>query len=153
MNIQRFKELIEAYGTRSERWPEADRHAALIFLEADRDAVEIINELRRLDEALDADIVAQSTNLKADILHQISLTTVNHAEKNRDDLFSKLWRWLGPYANGSFVIWRPAIAACIPLLAGVYLGSVVETGSDDQLFEWEEDIYVMGLVSENEEQE
>jgi hypothetical protein len=39
------------------------------------------------------------------------------------------------------------------LLAGVYLGSVVETGSDDQLFEWEEDIYVMGLVSENEEQE
>ena len=77
MNIQRFKELIEAYGTRSERWPEADRHAALIFLESDRDAIEIINELRRLDEALDADIVAQSTNLKADILHQISLTTVN----------------------------------------------------------------------------
>lgn len=153
MNIQRFKELIEAYGTRSERWPEADRPAALIFLEADRDAVEIINELRRLDEALDADIVAQSTNLKADILHQISLTTVNRAEKNRNDLFSKLRHWLGPYPNGSFVIWRPAIAACIPLLAGVYLGSVVETGSDDQLFEWEEDIYVMGLVSENEEQE
>ena len=153
MNIQRFRELIEAYGTRSERWPEADRPAALIFLEADRDAIAITNELRRLDEALDADIVAQSTNLKADILHQISLTTVNRAEQNQDDLFSTLWRWLGPYANGSFVIWRPAIAACIPLLAGVYLGSVVETGSDDQLFEWEEDIYVMGLVSENEEQE
>ena len=50
-------------------------------------------------------------------------------------------------------VWLPAIAACIPLLAGVYLGSVVETGSDDQLSEWEEDIYVMGLVSENEEQE
>ncbi len=45
------------------------------------------------------------------------------------------------------------MAACIPLLAGVYLGIVTETGSDDYLLEWEEDIYVMGLVSENEEQE
>jgi len=153
MNIQRFKELIEAYGTRSERWPEADRNAALIFLQGDRDAIEIVKELRSLDEALDADLVAQPTNLKLDILNQISVTTVNRAEKKQADLFSKLWYWLGPYANGSFVIWRPAIVACIPLLAGVYLGSVIDTGSDDYLLEWEEDIYVMGLISESEGQE
>ena len=44
MNIQRFKKLIEAYGTGSERWPEADRHAALIFLDSNLDANEVIRE-------------------------------------------------------------------------------------------------------------
>ena len=153
MNIQRFKKLIEAYGTGSERWPEADRHAALIFLDSNLDANEVIKEMRSLDEALDADLVTQPTNLKVDILSQISMTPNHSARKHGDDLFAKLWHWLRPYVNGPFIIWRPAIASCFPLLAGIYLGTVMDIGSEDHLLEWEEDIYVMGLISENEEQE
>ena len=45
------------------------------------------------------------------------------------------------------------MAACIPILAGIYLGTMMDTSTDENLFEWEEDIYVMGLVSETTEEE
>ncbi len=57
MNIQRFRKLVEAYGTHSERWPEDDRQAALIFLETDLDAIKIISDFKSLDDALNADVV------------------------------------------------------------------------------------------------
>jgi hypothetical protein len=54
MNAERFEQLIDAYGARPERWPDAEREAAEQWLAATPDAVVRLGEAARLDRALDA---------------------------------------------------------------------------------------------------
>jgi len=55
MDAERFEQLAAAYGGAPERWPEAERDAALAFMAADRTAAErILFEARLIDAALDA---------------------------------------------------------------------------------------------------
>jgi len=182
MDIHKFRKLIEAYGTNSDVWPSDQKQSALAFLNQSHqdltrvsaldnpDASSIIKEFELLDKVLDADIVDESPTLKLAILSKIhqadSVSYENNAivsadtgvknkqpEDKKPGLLNNLWDWLTPSPLGSFVIWRPAMAACIPLLAGVYLGTMVDPLTSDSLAEWEEDIYVMGLVPEFEEEE
>ena len=162
MNIQKFRKLIGAYGTNSEVWPSADKETALRFLDVDPEAKSVVAEFRRLDEILNADMVTESSTLKMNILKQIQSSNITGSDSTSSDstrsdtdtdLIARIWKWLAPQSNGTLVIWRPAMVACIPLLAGIYLGTMMDTSNDENLLEWEEDIYVMGLVSENTEEE
>lgn len=162
MNIQKFRKLLGAYGTNSEVWPSADKETALRFLDVDPEAKSVVAEFRRLDEILNADMVTESSTLKMNILKQIQSSNITGSDSTSSDstssdtdtdLIARIWKWLAPQSNGTLVIWRPAMVACIPLLAGIYLGTMMDTNNDENLLEWEEDIYVMGLVSENTEEE
>jgi hypothetical protein len=157
MNIQKFRKLLGAYGTNSEVWPSADKETALRFLDVDPEAKSVVAEFRRLDEILNADVVTESSTLKMNILKQIQSSNITGSDSTSSDtdtdLIARIWNWLAPQSNGALVIWRPAMVACIPLLAGIYLGTMMDTNNDENLLEWEEDIYVMGLVSENTEEE
>ncbi|MFT6437415.1 MAG: hypothetical protein ACJAVI_005489 [Candidatus Azotimanducaceae bacterium] len=157
MNIQKFRKLLGAYGTNSEVWPSADKETALRFLDVDPEAKSVVAEFRRLDEILNADVVTESSTLKMNILKQIQSSNITGSDSTSSDtdtdLIARIWNWLAPQSNGALVIWRPAMVACIPLLAGIYLGTMMDTSNDENLLEWEEDIYVMGLVSENTEEE
>jgi hypothetical protein len=162
MNIQKFRKLIGAYGTNSEVWPSADKETALRFLDVDPEAKSVVAEFRRLDEILNADMVTESSTLKMNILKQIQSSNITGSDSTSSDstssdtdtdLIARIWKWLAPQSNGTLVIWRPAMVASIPLLAGIYLGTMMDTSNDENLLEWEEDIYVMGLVSENTEEE
>ena len=174
MNIQEFRQLIETYGTNSDVWPPDQKQEALALLQtgnrgaaaadaaaadaAAADAAAVITEFEPLDKLLDADIVDDSPALKLSILNKIhhlefSKVETSDFKNTNPDLLAKLWHWLAPSPNGLFFIWRPAMAACIPLLAGVYLGTIMDTSANETAFEWEEDIYVMGLVTEIEEEE
>lgn len=157
MNIQTFRKLIEAYGTNSKVWPSADKVDALNFLDVDPVAKSVVAEFRYLDQILNADVVTESPMLKVNILNQIENSNTTSADsKSADsstDFITIIWHWLASPSDDTFVIWRPAMAACIPILAGIYLGTMMDTSTDENLFEWEEDIYVMGLVSETTEEE
>ena len=170
MDIQRFKCLIEAYGTNSAAWPVDEKKAALLILESDHRAKNIFMEFSQLDDVLNTDIVNEPIELKSKILGHISnskpaisqpsetATFKQLPQANEDGLLTGIKSWLTSFSNdylnqGSLSIWRPAMAACIPLLAGVYLGTATGSSADDYLLEWEEDIYVMGLVHESEETE
>lgn len=157
MNIQKFRKLLGAYGTNSEVWPSADKETALRFLDVDPEAKSVVAEFRRLDEILNADVVTESSTLKMNILKQIQSSNITGSDSTSSDtdtdLIARIWNWLAPQSNGALVIWRPAMVASIPLLAGIYLGTMMDTNNDENLLEWEEDIYVMGLVSENTEEE
>lgn len=172
MNIQKFRKLIEAYGTNSEAWPSADKVDALIFLDVDPVAKSVVAEFGQLDQILNADVVTESPTLKMNILKRIessnaksldlaianatgfeSTSPESTSTDSNTDLITRIWKWLASPSDDTFVIWRPAMAACIPLLAGIYLGAMMGTSTDENLLEWEEDIYVMGLVSETTEEE
>jgi hypothetical protein len=59
MTPERFRRITEAYGASPERWPHAEREAALALIDArDADALAALDEARALDGLLDAQKVA-----------------------------------------------------------------------------------------------
>ncbi|MCK6449596.1 MAG: hypothetical protein L6R19_01855 [Alphaproteobacteria bacterium] len=54
MTPVRFAELVDAYGADPRRWPEAEREAALAFLERAPEARTTLEAARRLDALIDA---------------------------------------------------------------------------------------------------
>jgi hypothetical protein len=54
MNETRLKRLIEAYGAEPERWPDAERAAAMALLKKSAEARALVAEARRLDRLLAA---------------------------------------------------------------------------------------------------
>jgi hypothetical protein len=53
MTLERFSAMVEAYGARPERWPEAERAAALGLLERSPEAAAVRAAAARLDGLLD----------------------------------------------------------------------------------------------------
>jgi hypothetical protein len=53
MTLERFADLVGAYGARPERWPDAERAAALALLDRSPQARTRLAEAARLDAALD----------------------------------------------------------------------------------------------------
>lgn len=54
MKLERFAELLAAYGAGAERWPESEREAAEALLAASPEARAALADARRLDRMLDA---------------------------------------------------------------------------------------------------
>lgn len=52
MNVQRVRELIEAYGADAARWPEAERDAARTLARATPELADALAEADRLDDVL-----------------------------------------------------------------------------------------------------
>lgn len=52
MNVQRVRELIEAYGADAARWPEAERDAARALARATPELANALAEAERLDDVL-----------------------------------------------------------------------------------------------------
>ena len=53
IDIQRFRQLLEGYGAREDRWPAAEREAALAFMRVSSDARRLHDEASELDRILD----------------------------------------------------------------------------------------------------
>ena len=53
-HLERFTEMIDAYGAEPRRWPAAERSAALAFASADAAAAALLRDAAALDALLDA---------------------------------------------------------------------------------------------------
>ena len=69
MTKERFRELLDAYGANPARWPEAEREAALAFIEASAEARALRDEAVAFDRLIDlADTTPATAQLEARIL-------------------------------------------------------------------------------------
>ncbi len=53
MKIERFKAILDSYGTRSDAWPEAERDVATALIESSADAKNLLEAAGALDRMLD----------------------------------------------------------------------------------------------------
>ena len=53
MKIERFRAILDSYGTRSDAWPEAERDAATALIETSADAKNLLEAGAALDHMLD----------------------------------------------------------------------------------------------------
>ena len=53
MELERFRQILEAYGAVSDRWPDNERDAALALLTRSKDAVWLVEQAQELDLVMD----------------------------------------------------------------------------------------------------
>lgn len=149
---ERLIEIIDAYGADPGRWPANERDEALKRLQADAAAPDVAAAMERageLDGWLETIPVSEaSPGLRRRVLEASE-------QPQALDLLARLIQWLFPAGIESHTwIWRPALAAMLPLMVG-FLGGVT-TATDtatDEWVTWEEEIYLTRIVSLEDEVE
>jgi hypothetical protein len=168
MNSHRFTQIIDAYGSRAERWPQDEREAMHQYISIHASAQQYLHSQISLDALLDADLgvdigVDIGANLTADFgaetgqpslqrrrLEARIMANLPPAFPTRQDnsLADRLLAWLLPGRNkGDF--WRPTLVACLPLLVGLAIGSNVSLETQDDSYTWDEEVYLLGLSADN----
>lgn len=115
MTRERFKMLLDAYGGDPLRWPDAERAAALKFVESDAEARRMIEQERAFDRALDlADTAPVTPELQRKILAAFSQRKFGA----RSLAWFTAWMPTAPQ-------WIPAAAFAASLLLGVGVGALI----------------------------
>lgn len=116
LSMQRFEQLIDAYGSDPRRWPPGERQAALTLVDESPQAASLMQQASWLDNTLDEFEAPAFDQLSARILQQA--LPARHA-----GLFEQVMRWLLPPVSSSMTDWwRPAAVACLPLAMGLFMG-------------------------------
>lgn len=139
--MERFISLAEAYGGDINRWPETVRAEAIEFASKHPECQQILEEASSLDQLLSAFAVPDHnlTNLSARISRQVK----DHKVEQKSSLAEQIVTWLIPSSTSSY--WRPACAACLPLLLGITIGMNMQI---DQEITLDEEISIMALTNE-----
>ncbi len=135
MNIKRFQQLLEAYGTREENWPREEREAARMLLQSNSECERLFQQYQQLDGYLDEYVTRIPAGLSEKILSGLPMPLVD-----------RIISWLIPDVKSE--IWKPAIAGSLPLVVGVILGtstlgSLLDAAEPTD--NWEEEIYLLAL--------
>lgn len=111
MDLERFTQIIGAYGGNPARWPLTERQAALMLLKTSMTAHQLQQEAFALDTVLDTASVSLPTPLlTARILAKIQ-------SRQADS-----WQWLIKWLWGTTItqhLWRPTLAVGLPLIFGL----------------------------------
>ncbi len=141
MTLEEFTKIIVCYGAQSDRWPAAVRDAAIDLTATSTEAQNLLAEYVQLEALLDQQQVPDFPNLESRILSQ-TLPARNHA------LIDRLINWLLP-ATSVRLLWRPVLAASLPLFFGIVVGTFFSFGVDVEAIEtaeyWEDELYMLSL--------
>lgn len=119
VSLARFARIVEAYGAEAERWPEAEREAALALIRAEPKAKARLAAASRLDRAL----AALPQPVPADAAFLKRLATVPHAATPAPASRAAP-RWAGTFAAalGFRTLVPQGLALAAAGLIGVWLG-------------------------------
>jgi hypothetical protein len=145
MSLQRFTALVDAYGGDLGRWPESERKSACLLIEHNVHAQSLLAEASGLDNELDKFVLPAFSGLETKLNNQ--------ALPSHPPLFmERLASWMIPQPGHVLTqLWRPAAAACLPLVLGLYIGGQIEIGAGlkatDVYFvsSEEEELYLISL--------
>ena len=135
MNIERFQQILDAYGARVDNWPGEERQAAQLLLQSNTECVSLLRRYHSVDDYLDEYVSRVPSALRQKILQRLP-----------GSIIDTIVNWLIPDVRSDF--WRPVIAGSLPLVMGVMLGTSTlgdlldSTTVDDN---WEEEIYLLAL--------
>lgn len=146
MELREFTSLLDRYGSSLEDWPGHEAESARRLLEREPAATAALARQREL-ETLICDLPApRFPGLETRIASQPL------PARGRSPL-DRLLGFLLPGAAGARGLWRPAMAACLPLVMGVVLGNYLSFGiiAEDQITQdWDEELMMLSLVMAEE---
>jgi len=138
MTLERFSQLVDAYGSEPKRLPLEELATALKLLEKSIEAHRLQQSASNLDHLLDSvPISVPTAMLRQRILAQRYKEPVQDA-----------WQWFIHWLMGTTVrehFLRPAFALMIPLLFGIFLGFNLADYPTDESILFEEEVSLLAL--------
>lgn len=128
MNIQRVRQIIEAYGAEPARWPAAERDQALAMVERTPELTRLREEAGHLDAALDAFAPAIAPPALRD---RILARTAGTSQRSPSAL-DRFLQWLLAGTPRERIL-RPVMASLLPLLVGFALGAFSPANGADEV--------------------
>ncbi len=139
MTAERFKEIVAAYGSSSEHWPESERAEATTYLSSSIEAQHIVCDASELDSLLSEFQVPEFPGLQEKVLNQI-------LPPRSEGIIEYFLDWILPQSQHSPIqLWRPALVACLPLLFGLFLGTQFTFGIDELDNSWDVELALLSL--------
>ncbi len=140
MTLEDFKQTIESLGTDPAHWPIDTRVQCEMLLESNSDARLLLNEQCELDLLLQKIEAPVFLGLETRILNQ-------NLPPRQQSVIDNIVDWLVPAQLGT-QLWRPAIAACLPLVFGVLVGNFFSFGVTEQelaLEYWDDELALLSF--------
>lgn len=141
MTEQRFAQLLACYGAQPERWPAAERAAALMLLDNNVNVRSMASEAGQLDQWLLLSVSHSPAfaDLETRLLQRELPAPVR-------SLIERLLLWLLPSPELPWrQLWRPVAVACLPLAIGLLVGFQVELVPETDATSVEEELYLISL--------
>jgi hypothetical protein len=139
-SLQRLIEVLDAYGSDHNHWPDEEREQLKLLLAKSNHAQQLLNEAAELDAMLD-----QFTT--PEISQGVRKQVIDAIPFRESGITERFLEWLFP--AGPELLWRPALAVTLPLLVGFALGLATPEPAES-LDSWEEDIYLVGVQQTGE---
>ena len=146
MTLDEFTRIIDLHGSESAHWPKSLRGECESFLANNVEARMLLNQQWQVDESMAKLEVPSFPGLETRVLNQLL------PERNQN-FFEEVLSWLIPNESFGKKIWRPAIAACIPLVFGIVLGNYFSFGigiEDDGFQYWDDELAMLSLTDYTE---
>jgi len=140
MTLEDFKQTIECLGTDPAHWPIDTRVKCEMLLESNSDARLLLNEQSELDLLLQKIEAPVFLGLETRILNQ-------DLPPRQQSVIDNIVQWLIPDQLGA-QLWRPAVAACLPLVFGVLVGNFFSFGVSEQelaLEYWDDELALLSF--------
>lgn len=99
MKLERFSEILAAYGADAERWPAGERSAAEALLAASPEARAARADTRGLDRLLD-ELPVPQTELDATVVAARAIAQSQDRARGRAGMNRRGWLWLAPSLTG-----------------------------------------------------
>jgi len=146
MTLEEFTRIVDLHGSDSARWPKRLRGECESFVATNVEARMLFNQQWQVDESMAKLEVPDFPGLETRVLNQPL------PERNRS-FFEEVMSWLIPNENFGKQAWRPAMAACIPLVFGIVLGNYFSFGigvEDDGFQYWIDELAMLSLTDYTE---
>lgn len=141
LTLTEFTDLLDRHGADVDTWPAATRERCQQLLDDDAAARNLLQQQRQLDSLLDRLPMPEFPRLEARVLHQPL------PPRARSTLDAAL-EWLFPAGVLGRQFWRPAMAACLPLMFGFVVGNFFSFGitAENPGFDyWDDELYMLSL--------
>lgn len=146
MNLEEFTNIIDLHGSESAKWPQRLRAECEAFVANNVEARSLINQQWAVEEIMDKAAVPEFPGLESRILNQPL------PERGKSPL-DRLVEWLLPSHISGQNVWRPAFAACLPLVFGIVLANYFSFGvgvENDDFQYWGDELAMLSLTDYSE---
>lgn len=149
MELERFKSILEAYGTLASNWPGEERSEAESLVATSSEARSLLARYQPLDAALDQfDVSPDTSRLRTGILARVE---ASQSRQQPQGWLDSIVAWLLPEPGNIVDFWRPALVATVPLILGMVLGSQISFNTTDTSQNWDEEISLVALADTDSE--
>lgn len=146
MNLEEFTAIIDTHGADASRWPESVAGKCESFLQSNDEARDLLAQQQVIDNLMH--------ELEIPDFQYLQTRIQNQTLPSRDaSFFDKVVEWLLPPVDINQNLWRPALAACLPIVCGVVLANYFTFGIDlenDGFQYWDDELVMLSFTDIDE---